>query len=156
MDIHESLSHQVQQKNIAGHLHRLSRTLNSLSEHRWASDGHPDVRSSHVQLLRNLDPQGTRSTVLAQRAQVTKQTMGRLVKELAGSGYVSVRPDPTDSRAQQVQLTDRGRDFLGYLATTLIDLEHAFARVLGEKRLADFMATLQELLAFVELRRQQL
>ncbi len=150
------LANQVQQKNIAGHVHRFSRILSSLSEHRWAADGYPEVRSGHVQLLTNLDPEGTRNTVLAQRAHITKQTMGRLVKELAKSGYVSINPDKTDNRALQVQLTDRGRAFLSYLATTLDDLERVFTQVLGEDKLSEFTATLQTMLAFVDKRHQQL
>lgn len=156
MTPHDTLIQHVQQKNIAGHLHRFSRLLSSLSEHRWATDGYPDVRNAHVQLLRNLDPGGTRNTVLAQRAQITKQTMGRLVRELSEAGYVSVTPDPSDSRAQQVQLTDRGQRFLVYLASTLSDLEQAFVSTVGEFRYADFTTTLHELLRFVEQRQQQI
>lgn len=156
MNTQLSLADQVNQKNIAGHIHRFSRILSSLSEHRWAADGYPEVRSSHVQLLSNLDPSGTRHTVLAQRAHITKQTMGRLVKELAESGYVSIHTDKTDSRAQQVQLTDRGLAFLTYLATTLGDLERVLTQVVGADKLSEFTATLQALLAFVDARRQQL
>ncbi len=50
------------------------------------------------------------------------QAMGRLVKELAKCGYVSIHPEQTDNRAQQVRLTDRGCGFLTYLATTPDDL----------------------------------
>ena len=64
---HITLTDHIGQRNLAGHLHRLSRTLSALSEHRWARDGYPDMRSAHVQLLRNLDETGTRGTVLAQR-----------------------------------------------------------------------------------------
>lgn len=156
MNTYLQLADQVQQKNIAGHIHRFSRILSGLSEHRWAADGYPEVRSGHVQLLSNLDPAGTRNTVLAQRAQITKQTMGRLVKELAESGYVSISPDKTDNRAQQVQLTERGRAFLTYLVTTLGDLERVFTQVVGADKLSDFTNTLQTLLTFLEARRQQL
>jgi len=155
MDDFAILTRQITEQNLAGHVHRFSRLLAQLSEHRWAADGHPTVRTGHVQLLRNLDPAGTRATVLAQRAQVTKQTMGRLVRELAASGYVALAPDPADSRAQLVRLTSRGARFLAYLATTLQDLTQAFERVLGASRLADFTATLQDLTAFAEARRQQ-
>lgn len=153
---HITLTDHIGQRNLAGHLHRLSRTLSALSEHRWASDGYPDMRSAHVQLLRNLDEAGSRSTVLAQRAQVTKQTMSRLVKELAAAGYVATAPDPHDSRAALVMLTPRGQAFLRYLATTLVDLEDAFKRVLGETGLAEFAAATQQLLAFAERRQQEL
>src|SRR6476469_2015713 len=146
------LTEQITEKNLAGHVHHFSRLLAQLSEHRWASDGYPELRSGHVQLLRNLDPGGTRATVLAQRAQVTKQTMGRLVKELASAGYLSLAPDAADSRAQLVQLTPRGETFLAYLTTTLIDLEQAFGRVLGMGRLAEFKASLHQLTAFAEAR----
>ena len=156
MDAQKLMTNQIQQKNIAGRIHRLSRMLSGLSEHRWATDGYPGVRSAHVQLLTNLDPDGTRNTVLAQRAQITKQTMGRLVKELGESGYVLVLPDKTDNRAQQVQLTDRGQAFLTYLAGTLVDLEQALGQVVGKEELADFTATLQKILVFTESRRQQL
>lgn len=81
--------------------------------------------------------------------------MGRLVKELTNFGYVAVSPDPTDNRAQRVQLTARGTDFLTYLATTLADLDRAFTSLLGEARLADFTQTVQDLLAFAEARQQQ-
>lgn len=155
MEFIETLTTAVQQKNLAGHIHRFSRVLGSLSEHRWAADGYPEVRSGHVQLLTNLDADGTRHTVLAQRANITKQTMGRVVKELANSGYVVVTPDQTDNRAQQVQLTDRGRAFLAYLATTLQDLERVFGQVVGEEKLVEFIATLHKLMAFTEARRQQ-
>ena len=155
MNTHELRNEHIQQKNIAGHLHRLSRLLGNLSEHRWAKDGYPDVRTGHVQLLRNLDSGGTRNTVLAQRAQITKQTMGRLVKELADLGYVSIMADPTDKRAQRVQLTAHGTAFLTYLGTTLIDLDRAFTSLLGKARLADFSQTVQDLLAFAEAQQQQ-
>lgn len=156
MPTHAHLTQQIADKNLAGHVHRLSRQLAQLAEHRWAADGHPAVRSGHVQLLRHLDAAGTRATVLAQRAQVTKQTMSRLVQELAASGYVALAPDPADRRAQLVRLSPRGEAFLVYLATTLQDLEAALGQVLGAARLAEFSATLRELNCFAEARWQQL
>ncbi len=156
MTAHEETTRQIAEKNLAGHVHYFSRLLAQLSEHRWAADGYPELRSGHVQLLRNLDPAGTRATVLAHRAHVTKQTMGRLVKELVGAGYLALMPDTADSRAQLVQLTHRGETFLAYLATTLLDLEQAFGQVLGISRLAAFNTALHELTAFAEARRQQL
>ncbi|MDQ2771717.1 MAG: MarR family transcriptional regulator [Bacteroidota bacterium] len=156
MDTLEDLTQRITEKNLAGRVHHFSRLLAHLSEHRWASDGYSELRSGHVQLLRNLDPAGTRATVLAQRAHVTKQTMGRLVKELVSTGYLALMPDAADNRAQLVQLTPRGKAFLTYLATTLVDLEQAFGQVLGASRLAEFNATLHELTSFLEARRQQL
>ena len=141
--------------HLAASVHRFARLLSSLSEHRWARDGYADMRSSHIHVLRHLDAEGTRHTVLAQRAQITKQTMGRLVAELAANGYVTMVPDPTDQRAQRVQLTRRGQDFKTYLASTVADLEQAFAYTVGEERLASFTATLHDLLLLLEKRQAE-
>lgn len=156
MQTHQYLTEQIDLKNLPGHIHRLSRLLSNLSELRWQADGYSDIHSAHIQLLRHLDVEGTRSTVLAQRAQVTKQTMSRLVQELTRSGYVKTVPDPADSRAQQVKLTERGQAFLHYLVTALTDLERTLAQVLGEENLISFNQTLQALLTFADTRWQQL
>jgi DNA-binding MarR family transcriptional regulator len=73
--------------------------------------GHPDLRVGHLPLFGNIDADGTRITVLAERAGVTRQMMGRLVRELEELGYVSAVPDPADRRAVIVSLTERGWTF---------------------------------------------
>ncbi|GAB2607447.1 MarR family winged helix-turn-helix transcriptional regulator [Spirosoma areae] len=156
MDSLEQASQQVEQKNISRQVHRFSRLLSQLSEHRWARDGYPEIRSGHVQVLQHVDPTGTRSSLLAQRAQVTKQTMGRLVGELSERGYVAVIPDQRDHRAQQIMLTDRGKHFLLYLSGTLTDLEMVFTEVVGETDFKQFKTIFSRLLAFVEQRHQQI
>jgi DNA-binding MarR family transcriptional regulator len=45
---------------------------------------------------------GTTVSVLAERAQITKQSMAGLVRHLEQHGYVERRPDPRDRRAKLV------------------------------------------------------
>jgi DNA-binding MarR family transcriptional regulator len=53
------------------------------------------------------DVTGMRSTVLAQRTDVTKQAMSQLISLLEERDYVEQVPDATDTRAKVIRLTKR-------------------------------------------------
>ena len=69
--------------------------------------GYDDVTIAQGRLLMGVDPEGTRLSVLADRAQIAKQTATSLVDKLERSGYVERVPDPSDGRARLVRLTAR-------------------------------------------------
>lgn len=71
--------------------------------------GFQDLTAAHHPVFENLDPEGTRLTVLAARTRMTHQSMGELVQGLELRGYVARRPDPCDRRARLVHLTAKGR-----------------------------------------------
>lgn len=72
--------------------------------------GHTQLRPGHVGVLSNLDlSEGTWLVALAERAGVTKQAIGPVVRELEGLGYVTTAPDPFDGRAKLVSFTAAGR-----------------------------------------------
>ncbi|GAA0728629.1 winged helix-turn-helix transcriptional regulator [Dactylosporangium roseum] len=100
------------------------------------ASGHADVRLGHLPVLTGLDPSGTRITELAARAGMTRQMMGRLVRELEVLGYVGSRPDPTDQRAVVVTLTDRGAAFLSDAPAAIAEVDSDVATLLGPADLA--------------------
>lgn len=69
--------------------------------------GHTDITLAQARLAAGIDPDGTRLSVLAERAQIAKQTATALVDRLEASGYVERVPDPDDGRARLVRLTER-------------------------------------------------
>jgi DNA-binding MarR family transcriptional regulator len=79
---------------------------------RLKADGHEGVHPSHHALYENIDPEGTRLTELAARAEMTHQSMSELVANLERGGWVERRPDPTDGRARLVCLTPAGKDLV--------------------------------------------
>jgi DNA-binding MarR family transcriptional regulator len=101
-----------------------------------AERGYPGVRPGHIPVFAGLDPDGTRVTDLAERGGMTRQMMGRLVRELESLGYVSTRTDPTDQRAVIVAMTDRGRALGAEAAGVIEDLEHRYADLLDDPHLA--------------------
>jgi DNA-binding MarR family transcriptional regulator len=58
--------------------------------------------------MRNMDLDGTRISVMAERAGITKQAMGVFVRELEGLGLVTVSVDGSDRRARVVCYTEAG------------------------------------------------
>jgi DNA-binding MarR family transcriptional regulator len=69
--------------------------------------GFDDVTLAQSRLMMGLDPGGTRLSVLADRAQIAKQTATALVDKLERAGYVERVPDPSDGRARLVRMTPR-------------------------------------------------
>jgi DNA-binding MarR family transcriptional regulator len=103
-------------------------------EHR----GYPGIRTGHIPVFAGLDaadPGGTRVTELAERGGMTRQMMGRLVKELEGLGYLRTRTDPADQRAVIVSLTGRGEELREAAAAAIRELESEYARKLDDRGL---------------------
>lgn len=70
--------------------------------------GFPDLRSAHAPIFMGIAPGGSRVSELAERARMTRQAAGELIRYLAAQGYVTVARDPDDGRAKRVELTSRG------------------------------------------------
>lgn len=111
---------------------------------------HPEVRATHLGVMPHLDLEGTRLTVLAERAGVTKQAMGQLVDELEALGYLERRPDPSDKRARLVVLTEKGREGMLVGLRVLGAIEGEARAALGEERMDRLHADLGEALAALE------
>ena len=97
---------------LSNNLPRLLREFSRDFERRiWAglgARGHPDIRPSHSAVFANLGMGAVRVTELAERAQVTQQAMGKMLKELEHMGYVARDVDSSDKRAKEIRLTERG------------------------------------------------
>ena len=109
-----------------------------------------DIRPSHGAVLRNLDPEGTRVSVLALRAGMTKQSMTYLVEDLAALGYVGFRPDRTDGRARLVVLSTRGRAVWREMVRLSREVERTFARSLSQSELTALRDILARLVASLD------
>jgi DNA-binding MarR family transcriptional regulator len=86
---------------------------------RLAAAGYEDLPAAYHPVFENIDPGGTRLTVLAARAGMTHQSMGELVRTLELRGYVERAPDPNDGRARLVQLSAKGRQMV---KTALVEI----------------------------------
>ena len=79
---------------------------------RMVEAGYEDIRPAHSRVFEALEPEGSRISDLAERAQMTHQSMSQLVAGLEAQGYVERQPDPNDRRAKLICLTARGRTLM--------------------------------------------
>ncbi len=121
------------------------RVFNDRAARKIQAYGHTSVRVSHFALVRNMDPDGTRITVLARRAGMTKQAMGQLVRELTLLGYVELWQDRTDRRAKLVTYTEKGQRLAGDAARVVADVQAEFKKVLGKRGMKDLKKLLSKL-----------
>ena len=95
--------------------------------------GFADVRPAHVTLFRWPGPEGQRPTELAAWAQLSKQTVNDLLRDLEGQGYLELRPDPTDDRARLVRLTKQGQRLHEAAVAAHARVEAEWAQAVGRQ-----------------------
>jgi DNA-binding MarR family transcriptional regulator len=121
--------------NLAVLLRETFVALNDLALARLAERGHDAVRPAHAAVFQYLDDTGTTVSVLADRAQMTKQAMAELVLHLETHGYVRRVPDPTDRRAKLVVPTERGLDVVAVAQAMAPEIEEQVGALIGAGRL---------------------
>jgi DNA-binding MarR family transcriptional regulator len=128
--------------NVARSLMLASRTHTAAVTAQLALRGYDDFPFASASLLWLMDEGGTRSTVLAQRAGVTKQAMSQLVRLMERQGYLEQVPDPTDTRAKVVRMTERGEAVKIACVEVREELNRKVARSLGMNKAALLEANL--------------
>jgi DNA-binding MarR family transcriptional regulator len=120
---------------IAPLVMRLNAALTGALHERLPGAGFPDIRPPHCQVLRGIEPGGSRLTDLAAAARMTKQSMGALVDHLEAAGYVERVQDREDARVRAIRLTQRGRNAAQAIAGIGTEIESEWAQKIGRDRL---------------------
>jgi DNA-binding MarR family transcriptional regulator len=110
--------------------------------------GFDDVRPPHVTLFRWPGPDGRRPTEIAADAQISKQRVNDLLRDLEGLGYLTLEPDASDSRARIVRLTRRGKALHKRAVKIHSDVEAEWEGAVGKRRYSELRATLGALTDF--------
>jgi DNA-binding MarR family transcriptional regulator len=75
--------------------------------------------------------EGSRLTVLAQRAGMSKQAMGKLVDQCLAWGLVLREPDARDARAQRIRFTPAGLSWLLAMQQSVAQAEAELRQAIG-------------------------
>jgi DNA-binding MarR family transcriptional regulator len=108
--------------------------------------GHARLGMAHVAILQHLEIHGTRASLLAERAGMTKQAASQLLASLEESGYVRRVADEADRRAMKILFTLAGRRFFADAQEAQREIEREFAAVLGAPGLEQLRDTLMKLM----------
>ena len=139
--------------HIARLLLRAVRAVQSTYIERLQQRGHPGLRTGHIPVFAGLDAEGdggdggTRITDLANRAGMTRQMMGRLVRELEALGYLATATHPDDQRAVVVTMTERGQSIRTEAAAVIAELEADYAVLLKDPDLVALKGALQSIIS---------
>lgn len=132
-----------------GHIGTLLRdpalAINELVSEGLAERGFGDLRPAHGTIAQHIADHGSRVTVLAQLAQVSKPTVVYLVDDLERLGYVERAPDPADGRAKLIRLTARGAQAQEAAREIVAQIEQDWGRLLGSSDYARLRELLQHL-----------
>ncbi len=91
------------------------------------------LTASHIHITRHLARQGLRLNVLATRAGISKQAMGKLVDQCAAWGLVQRQADPSDARACLVLFTETGQAWLSAYAQAVAQAEAELHHAVGDE-----------------------
>jgi DNA-binding MarR family transcriptional regulator len=140
---------------LSNNLSRLLREFSRDFERRiWeglAARGYPDIRPSHSAVFANLGMGAVRVTALAERAQVTQQAMGKMLKELERMGYVTRDIDTDDKRAKVISLTQRGVELAVDSLAVFDEVREHFEFKIGAEALDHLESSLRNAVQKLEL-----
>lgn len=114
---------------------------------RFAAAGFEDIRPGHGCVFGSIEPDGSRLTDMAERARMTKQSVGEAATDLERRGYVERCPDATDGRVKIIRLTERGREAQRVGRALIGEIESDWAGRYGEAEIAALRETLEAITA---------
>ncbi len=120
-------------KPLIGLVHRANQALQADMVREARGRGYEWAKHAHNAVFGSLSSNGDRATDMAARAGITRQSMGEVIRELAGLGVLEMAPDPEDRRAKLVKYTQAGREMATAGRQHIIELERRFAEEFGEE-----------------------
>ena len=140
---------------LSNNLPRLLREFSRDYERRiWrglAARGYPDIRPAHSAVFANLGMGAVRVTELAERAQVTQQAMGKMLKELERMGYVARDVDSGDKRAKEIRMTALGIQMTVDSLEVVAEVREHYNEKIGAQKLAKLESDLRDAVSKLEL-----
>jgi DNA-binding MarR family transcriptional regulator len=112
-------------------VHWANRALQSDMVRQAHRRGHPEIKQSYNAVFATLDAEGNRAIDMAAQANITRQSMGEILREMVQLGILEMHEDPADRRAKLVTYTPDGlamaREGFGHI----MELEKRFAEEFG-------------------------
>jgi DNA-binding MarR family transcriptional regulator len=106
-----------------------------------------DIRPTHGCVFRYVQGEGLRLTEIAERAKLTKQSVGEIVDDLVERGYAQRIPDPEDRRAKLICLTEKGERAQVHGRRLFDKVEKRWAQRYGTERIAGLRELMEEIAA---------
>ena len=104
------------------------------------------LRITQFLILATLNKQRSASVnALAERLDIERTAMGKMIGFLERDGFVTMRPSPTDGRIRIVELTPEGTDLFERAAPLWREAQHQFSVMNGPKNVAVLRRSLAQM-----------
>lgn len=104
------------------------------------------LRITQFLILATLNEQRSASVnALAERLDIERTAMGKMIGFLERDGFVKMRPSPTDGRIRIVELTPEGTDLFERGAPLWREAQHHFSVMNGPKNVAVLRRSLSQM-----------
>lgn len=131
--------------NFAPYLmNRIMGRYNASLRHELAELGLTTAKSRALAVLSVIE--GPLIRELAIFTVIEQSTLSRALDQLDSAGFVRRQPDPSDSRATRVFITDEGRNAVDSLWPHMADAQERMFRGITEQERRAFTGTLQRIL----------
>lgn len=128
--------------NIGRRLHRAVDAFDARVLELMRARGFVELSVSQLSVTRNLDKNGNRLSELADRARMSRASIGELVTQVEKAGIVIRQSDPIDGRARIVRFTEEGELWLHGFRACIEKAEAEFRQVVGESEACSIHASL--------------
>ncbi len=146
---HHTTLHLAQ--SLARMANEFTKDYNQRVMHYLHDRGFTDVRPAHNAVFGNLGLDAVRVTELADRARVTQQAMGKMLKELEAMGYVRRAKDKRDKRAKTIELTTQGTKLVKAQLEAVRKVRLDYAERAGDKTVTALEQSLRTVLQNLHL-----
>jgi len=133
-------------------LNHLRKQFDLWAIERLTRKGYKEFKMTYMPVIMNIDMNGTNNNDLAVRAQVTKQAMSKVIKELQRSGYISSKTDPRDKRSTIFMLTSKGKNLILCARESVGELMDEYRKLIGKKNYDDLLAKLVTIIDHMDKR----
>jgi len=140
----------VLSNNLSQLLSELNKDFDQRTLKKCHERGHTKIRLSHFSLFSNLGYGTARLTELADRAKITQQAMGKVVKEMENIGYVSRCEDHTDKRAKIIKLTDNGEKLVNDSVEIVDEIINEYTQQMGEDGVHQLESVLRQSISAIK------
>ena len=108
--------------------------------------GYSDLTRAHIGLFRYPTLDRLRPIEIAEKMQITKQSVHDLLGHLEDRGYLIREPDPSSKRSRIVRLTPKGQRLELEVRDRARQAEEDMAEILGPRRFAELRKALEALI----------
>jgi len=135
----------LKEESVGRLIYLMYRYLSVWGDSRWPKLGGHTLGPSHIHLLATIGLDGVSNSGMARRANVSKQAMSKLVKEMLNLELIVIQVNEHDSRCNIITLTDKGAEVLLKIWEANDLLKKEIERRLGKAKSKRLLTLLAEL-----------